>query len=247
MIELLEPMLGSTDQLALWGAITGSIGTTTGILSLYLRYKQQKRDQANLTCEAVFDHEFYQNSAKPRYHITVRSVGRRPVTVDHVQYRMGPLEFPKRLQRWYKWQKKEWLHAVEPSTVANLTEGTKVKLPIDPQRVGLKYVYKVKVVDQTGRMWPVVWPSQKRLSTITHHKSLDDQSDGNTKRKYTLHGMEFQDKFRLMLLWNPEDGKLNSMTGRTFTFDSMKKYSEKLARLNDVEIPSFMNDGNRDF
>ncbi|MFT5867268.1 MAG: hypothetical protein ACI82I_003028 [Gammaproteobacteria bacterium] len=189
---------------------------------------------------------------KKNYKIVVRSVGRRPVTIDHVQYRSGPSEFPKKLQRWAKWRKGEWVNNVVPATKTSrintsLTEGTKIEIPIDAERISFEHVYKVKIVDQTGRFWPVSWPSRKKIQTITHYKELDNIAEENTQQKVTLHGCEFQKKFRLTILWNPERGKKTPMKGRVFEFNSRKKYTDKVSALRQEKIPVFLKNGTADF
>lgn len=248
MLELIRSAFNSTEQLAAWGAFTGSIGTITGALSLYLRFKQQKRDQVKLKCEANFDHEFY-HGPKPikKYKIVVRSVGRRPVTIDHAQYRLGPLQFPDRLQRWTKWHKGEWVKNVEPKTKAALPEGTKIEIPIDADRISFEHVYQVKIFDQTGRFWPVSWPSRKKMQTITHYKELENIVEENTQQKVTLHGCEFQKKFRLTIHWNPQRGKKSPMEGRMFEFNSRKQYTDKVSALRQEKIPAFLINGIADF
>jgi hypothetical protein len=253
LLELARSVFESTERLAAWGALTGTIGTTTGALSLYLRFRQQKRDQAKLKCQVDFDHEFYMSSMpRKKYTIVVRSVGRRPVTIDHVQYRLGPLDFPKKIQRWAKWRKGEWVRNVVPATKTSrintsLTEGTKIQIPIDLETVSFEHVYKVKVVDQTGRFWPVSWPSRKKLQTITHYKELDKLEEENAKQTVTLHGYEFQKKFRLTIYWSPETGKKTSSKGRSFEFTSRRQYTDKLSVLKYEKIPAFLKSGTSDF
>lgn len=248
MLELIRSALENTEQLAVWGALTGSIGTITGALSLYLRFRQQKRDQVKLKCEVDFGHEFNQlSSPRKKYKIIVRSVGRRPVTIDHVQYRLGPLEFPTKLQRWAKWYKGEWVRNVEPNTKVSLTEGTKIEIPIDGESFSFEHVYKVKIVDQTGRFWPVPWPSRKKISTMTHYKELDSLAEENSQQKVTLHGYEFQKKIRLTILWNSEAGKKTAMKGKSFEFNSHKRYTDKVRLLKQEKIPAFLKTGQSDF
>jgi hypothetical protein len=253
LLELIRSAFESTEQLALWGALTGSIGTITGALSLYLRFRQQKRDQVKLKCEVDFGYEFRKGSIPIKnYKIVVRSVGRRPVTIDHVQYRFGPSEFPKKLQRWAKWRKGEWLSNVVPATKTSrintsLTEGTKIQIPIDAERLNIAHVCKVKIVDQTGRFWPVSWPSRKKIQTITHYKELDDLTEENSQQKVTLRGYEFQKKFRLTVYWNPKTGNKTPMIGRYFEFDSRKKYTDKFSLLKQEKIPAFLKTGTSDF
>jgi hypothetical protein len=248
LLELIRSAFESTEQLAVWGALTGSIGTITGGLSLYLRFKQQKRDQVKLKCEVNFDHEFiHRSNPTKKYKIVVRSVGRRPVTIDHVQYRLGPLEFPQRLQRWTKWRKGEWVRNVEPNTKVSLTEGTKIEIPIDPENINFEHVYKVKIFDQTGRFWSVSWPRYKKIQTITHYKELDNIAEENAQQKVTLHGYEFKKEFRLTIFWNPETLGKNSSKGRSFVFNSRKQYTDKVSVLKQEKIPAFLKTGTSDF
>lgn len=76
--------------LAIWGAVTGTIGTVTGVIGLILRYRAHKRDNPFLQCEADFSFEHSSGEARPKHKITVRSVGRRPVSVDYVRYFTKP-------------------------------------------------------------------------------------------------------------------------------------------------------------
>jgi hypothetical protein len=195
-----------------------------------------------------FDHEFHHGSnPRKNYKIVVRSVGRRPVTIDHAQYRLGPLEFPTKLQRWAKWRKGDWVRNVEPKNKVSLTEGTKIEIPIDVESISFEHVYKVKIVDQTGRFWPVAWPSRKKILTITHYKELDNLAEENPQQKVTLHGYEFQKKLKLTIFWNPEAGKKTAMKGRSFEFNSHKQYTDKVSVLKQEKIPVFLKTGESDF
>ena len=125
--------------------------------------------------------------------------------------------------------------------------GTKIEIPINVENISFKHVYKVKIIDQTGRAWPVVWPSRKKILTITHYKELDKLTKESTLQKVRLHGYEFQNKFVLAIFWNPEVGKKISMIGRNFEFNSHKKYTEKLGVLKSKKIPIFLKTGEADF
>jgi hypothetical protein len=253
LLELIRSAFESTEQLAVWGALTGSIGTITGVLSLYIRFRQQKQDQVKLKCEVDFNYQFRSGySPIKNYKIVVRSVGRRPVTIDHVQYRFGSLEFPKKLQRWAKWRKGEWLKNVVPMTKTSridtsLTEGTKIQIPIDDEQIQISHVYKVNIVDQTGRFWPVSWPSHKNIKIITHYKELNNLHEEDFQKKFTLHGYEFQKEFRLEIYWNLKDGSSTKINRRYFKFDSRKKYTDKLNVLEREKIPAFLETRIADF
>lgn len=75
--------MSQTDALALWGAITGTIGTVAGLLGLWLRFRQHGLDKPRLKCESSFG---YDGPNSPKNKITVRAVGRRPVSIDSIRY-----------------------------------------------------------------------------------------------------------------------------------------------------------------
>lgn len=111
--------------LAIWGAVTGTIGTVTGIIGLILRYRAHKRDNPCLQCESDFSFEHSSGEASPKHKITIRSVGRRPVAVDYVRYFMRPGRRWHRVFKWYHWSNKRWIYDQAPRRPINLTEGTK--------------------------------------------------------------------------------------------------------------------------
>ena len=45
--------MSQTEVLALWGAVTGTIGTLAGLLGLWLRFRQHGLDKPKLKCESV--------------------------------------------------------------------------------------------------------------------------------------------------------------------------------------------------
>ena len=85
------------------------------------------------------------------------------------------------------------------------------------------------------------------MQTITHYKELENIVEENTQQKVTLHGCEFQKKFRLTIHWNPQRGKKSPMEGRMFEFNSRKQYTDKVSALRQEKIPAFLINGIADF
>lgn len=46
--------MSQTEVLAIWGAVTGTIGTFAGLLGLWLRFRQHGLDKPKLLCESSF-------------------------------------------------------------------------------------------------------------------------------------------------------------------------------------------------
>ena len=47
--------MNQVEVLAIWGAVTGTIGTVAGLLGLWLRFKQHSLDKPKLVCDAYFE------------------------------------------------------------------------------------------------------------------------------------------------------------------------------------------------
>lgn len=58
---------------AVWGAVTGTIGTFAGLLGLWLRFKQHGLDKPKLVCDASFE---FDSPNHPKHKLTIRSLGR---------------------------------------------------------------------------------------------------------------------------------------------------------------------------
>ena len=110
-----------TQTLALWGAVTGTIGTVAGIANLALRFKQHKKDQPKLLCTSEFSFEHSAGVARPQHKLIIRSVGKRPVTVDYVRYFINPKGFWQSLFKQRAWNKNRWIYDDQPRSAMHIT------------------------------------------------------------------------------------------------------------------------------
>lgn len=235
--------LTGTQAVAIWGAVTGTIGTITGILGLWLRFRHQKRDQARLKCEAVFDFEVSNGVPRPKYKIVVRCVGRRPVTLDAIEYSYNPPDLKNRLFRRRLWRDGKFRNADDLSRLkpVSLSEGEKKEFSIEEKRVAhLDKVAKVCVLDQTGRRWQVPWPSSKQLAHQTRHGELDRIEEESSHRTCKVVGYYLKDNFYILAHWNKEPSNKSSFTGRTFRFDRKDAYARKLEDIRSDLLPKLM-------
>ena len=79
--------MNQVEVLAIWGAVTGTIGTVAGLIGLWLRFKQHSLDKPKLVCDAYFE---FDSPNHPKHKLTVRSLGRRPVIIDEIKYFITP-------------------------------------------------------------------------------------------------------------------------------------------------------------
>lgn len=235
--------LSGTQAIALWGAVTGTIGTITGVLSLWLRYRHQKRDQARLRCEARFDFEVSNGVPRPKYRIVVRSIGRRPVTLDGIEYYYWPKNLRDRLLRRRLWRDGKWrsMDTVGHQKTVSLSEGEKKEFLIEERRFEhLDKIAKVCVLDQTGKRWQVPWPRSKQLAQNTQHGELDRIEEDNPRRTCKIIGYRLRNEFYIFAHWNKEPPNKSSSVSRTFPFDSEAAYARKLANIQRDLLPKLM-------
>lgn len=235
--------LTGTQTLAIWGAVTGTIGTITGILGLWLRYRHQKRDQARLNCEVNFEYEVSNGVPKPKYKITVRCIGRRPVNLDGIEYFYNPKDLKDRIMRRRLWRNRKWRSKddINRQKTASLLEGQKAEFLIEAHRFeSLAKVARVSVVDQTGRNWPVKWPGSKELAKLTQHGELDHIEEENTRRKCTVFGYEMQGQFYIVVHWTKDPPNKSASVGRSFRFDSRDEYARKLEEIRSDLLPKLL-------
>lgn len=194
--------------LAIWGAVTGTIGTVTGIIGLILRYRAHERDNPCLQCESDFSFEHFSGKASPKHKITIRSVGRRPVAVDYVRYFMKPRHRWHCVFKWYHWSNKRWTYDQSPRKSIKLPEGTKEDILISvPNGFSLGEVQKAEVHDQAGNTWKVSWPRRGRLQTLIRSQALDDKQEENQRQQCKINGYIAGQYFHIYAQWNQEPGK----------------------------------------
>lgn len=227
-----------TETLALWGAVTGTIGTFAGLLGLWLRFKQYGLDKAELLSESSFG---YDSPIHPKHKITIRSVGRRPVIVDYVRYFITPKKWHHRITKKFQHKKGRWIWDQEPKSKVKVDEGEKAEIAIFlPNGIEITEIYKVNLIDQAGKSWPVKWPNTQTLKKTATKSELDTISDENDKRTVRATGYRLGERYFLETKFNTKPIRMNIASGRSFWFLDEKKYKEKLIELRDIQFSKFL-------
>ncbi|WP_392342677.1 hypothetical protein [uncultured Shewanella sp.] len=231
--------MNQTEVLAIWGAVTGTIGTVAGLLGLLLRFRQHGLDKADLICESSFG---FDSPDRPLHKLTIRSIGRRPVVIDNIRYFITPRDWKHRVTKTWQHKKGHWLWHQEPKKNAKLSEGEKIEIGISlPNGITITDIYKVEVVDQTGKAWPVNWQASSRLQKVATQETLDELSKENDKRIVSATGYRLGDKFFLETKFNTKSGRAGTPCGRSFWFLDSKKYQEKLQDIKDIQFDQFLS------
>ncbi len=171
---------------------------------------------------------------RPKYKIVVRCIGRRPVTLDGIEYFYNPMELKHRLLRRRLWRDGKYrsVDEVGRQRSVNLAEGEKKEFLIEESRLEhLDKIAKVCVLDQTGKRWRVAWPKPKQLAHNTQHGELDRVEEENPRRTCRIVGYYFRDEYYILAHWNKEPPSKNSFVGRTFHFDRKDAYARKLEEI----------------
>lgn len=231
--------MSQTEVLALWGAVTGTIGTLAGLLGLWLRFRQHGLDKPKLKCESSFG---YDGPNFSKHKLTVRAVGRRPVSIDSIRYFITPRSWKQRVTRYWQHKTGRWLWHQEPKQKVKLNEGEKADFPISlPDGICITEIYKVEVVDQAGKSWPVKWLSHKRLKKIATQKVLDESVKENERRVVSVIGYRVGEKFFLDTKFNTKPGRTGNPCGRGFWFLELKGYKEKLHDVTEYQADKFLS------
>jgi hypothetical protein len=231
--------MSQTDALALWGAITGTIGTVAGLLGLWLRFRQHGLDKPRLKCESSFG---YDGPNSPKHKITVRAVGRRPVSIDSIRYFITPKNWKQRATRYWQHKSGRWLWNQQPQKKVKLSEGEKEEFRISlPDGLSITEIYKVQVIDQTGKSWPVKWLSQKRLQKVATQETIDEYSKENGTRVVSATGYRVGERFYLATTFNTKLGRNGKPCGKGFWFLDINKYREKLLDINENQSEKFLS------
>lgn len=231
--------MSQTEVLAIWGAITGSIGTIAGLLGLWLRFKQHNLDKPKLNCESSFG---FDAPDRPNHKLIIRAVGRRPVVIDVIRYYITPKNWKHRISKKWQHKKGRWLWDQEPRSKLKLTEGEKTEVHISlPDCISIVEIYKVDVVDQTGKKWPIKWQSKDRLEQIATHEKISDLLKENSKRIVSATAYRLGEKYFLETKFNTKPGRTGCTCGRSFWFLDNNRLKQKLDDISEHQIPKFLS------
>jgi hypothetical protein len=229
--------MSQTEILAIWGAVTGTVGSIAGLLGLWLRFKQHGLDKASLVCEAEFG---YDSPEWSKHKIIIRSIGRRPVTVDHIRYLIRPNKFLHKITRNHQHSKGRWLW--DQNYKAKLTEGEKTETSISlHESIKITDIYKVKVIDQAGIEWDVKWPSERVLHKTATKSELKSASDENAKRAVSAVGYRLGERFYIQTKFDTKPQRMGKPNGRGFWLMDEKKYSNKIDDIINVQFEKFLS------
>lgn len=225
--------------LSIWGAITGTIGTLFGLLGLWLRFRQHGLDKAKLSSESSFG---FESPTRNTHKITIRSIGRRPVTIEAIRYFVAPRG--KWQQLFKRWQHSNgrltWTSKLHPER--ELTEGKNADVPISlPNGLEIQEIYKAEVIDQTGRRWAVKWPSLSKLSKMATSKQIDFFEDQNESRICSATGYRLGEKFYLETKFNTIPGRTGVTCGRSFLLMDFQTYLDKYQDIKQNQRIQFLS------
>ena len=237
--------LSSVQNMAIWGAVTGTIGTVTGILSFILRFRHQKRDRAKLFCEADFSYELSNGKPNQKYGIIIRSVGRRPVSLDQIGFQYIPDNWKDRIIRQFLWRKGQFTgtDSIDRNKTITLPEGQKYVHRLSDFHVKhMEKTGRVFIRDQTGRKWKVRWPRPHKLKTLNHYEELQLVNEESASVKCQIIGFEHRDEFRIYAYRSPKPSGKGPATARNYAYKNRSEYDEKMQEIVDNQLPKILEE-----
>lgn len=226
-----------TETLAIWGAITGSVGTIAGLINLWIRLKQHRLDVSKLECDSNFT---YESPTTSKHKLIIRSVGRRPLTLDKIQYFIMPKTWTHKIIKKWHYNKEHYTYNQDLKNT-KLTEGEKIEFLISlPNGLEMTDIYKAQVLDQAGKTWKVKWPSVATLIQIATKEELFSIEEENDKRFVAVKGYRLGRKYFIETKFDTKVKRTGVIIGRSFWFVDAKKYLEKLQNIQDTQIVKFL-------
>ena len=231
--------MNQVEVLAIWGAVTGTIGTVAGLIGLWLRFKQHSLDKPKLICDAYFE---FDSPNQPKHKLTVRSLGRRPVVIDEIKYFITPKNLIHCITKLWQHKKGHWLSNQELRQKIKLNEGEKTEIKISlPNGLDITEIYKAEVIDQTGRTWPIKWQSHSTLVKIATQETLNELSLENEKRFFSAIGYRLGERYYIQTNFNTKPTRMGVPCGKGFWFFDLKKYEEKFIDIKDLQAAKFLS------
>ena len=161
--------MDQTAILALWGAITGTLGTFAGLFSLWLRFRQHRLDKTKLRGESWFG---FTAPEKTQHKITLRCIGRRPISIDGIQYCVAPPYWHQRITQYWQQKTKQPL-CFQKIKNTRLLEGEKIDIRIRlPDDIDITEIYKAYAIDQTGKRWSISWLAKEKLHQMNSNQPI---------------------------------------------------------------------------
>lgn len=230
--------MSQTELLALWGAVTGTIGTFAGLLGLWLRFRQYGQDKPKLKCESNFG---FQSPESPKHTVTARAIGRRPFTIDKIKYYISPKKLKDKLFKYWLRKPGKWVCYQAPKQTIKLSEGEKVDISISlPDGICITEIYKVEIVDQTGKSWPVGWLSQSSLEKIATQEKLNEYSEENGRRSVNVIGYRLGESYFVEVKFNNKLRLSGGINGKGFWFSNLRMYQEKLDEIIKIQAEGYL-------
>lgn len=227
-----------TTLLAVWGAITGTIGTLSGAATLWLRLKQQKRDNRDIRCKSSFG---FEAPPKASHRIRIESHGKRPVSIDHIRYYLIPRIRRHKLTKRLQHKRGRWLLKEKPKHPIRLTDGKNCDVPITlSSDFDVTDVYKVSVVDQTAKEWKVQWPTRHKLLRIATSEKLDFIKDEQEGRNASATGYRLGIRYFIEAEFNQHHTGAGRVNGRGFWYVDIGGYRNKWQEIKSQQIPAFL-------
>jgi predicted DNA-binding antitoxin AbrB/MazE fold protein len=130
----------------------------------------------------------------------------------------------------------------KPRESIKLNEGEKREVVISlPDGLDITDIYRVEVVDQTARRWPVKWVSKSRLCKTATQETLDEFADENDKRIVSATGYRVGERYYLDTKFNTKPARTGKPCGRGFWFFDVHKYREKLQDVKSTQASCFLS------
>lgn len=211
-----------TEKIAILGAVTGIIGTITGCINLYFRYKQHQKDSRKLSCKLSMNIKEYEQEFIINHELEIVSVGKRNVELDKYTVYFKPKKFFQRFNKRKLWNKNKFCNSTDIQ-YSTLKDGGKLTLLflIRPEHYSL--IEKIYVFDKTGEKWKVKLIPKNIYSKRVKNQFFDKKEIKEGDKKVTIKTYHMDREYILNALCVTTT---NIGDKRTVTYPIIKRFDD---------------------
>ncbi|HAI29045.1 MAG TPA: hypothetical protein DCM48_05770 [Thalassospira sp.] len=229
----------SVEILAVWGAVTGTIGTLAGVLGFGLRLRQYLADKPRLKNDVEFRFGGM-DGGEPSHLIYLRSTGRRPVSIDYIEYHIRPSKFFDRM--FVRWLRRDgrWVHRDKLFKPLVLEEGKKVQVGLARvQGMPVTSISGIFAIDQTGRSWKVRWPSRRKVAKLATSEKITSVNFEGDRRNVEITQYRVGDKYKIHLFIKDTGG--GPSRGHVILRRNIEDSDALFNFLSEIMVPKYLS------
>jgi len=237
---LLESNIFSTENLSIWGAVTGTIGTLIGTLGFIIRFKTYARDKIKIRVDSYLKYHDSTDESKSN-HMVVFCQGKQSIYISEIKYYWRP-EGWRNYFRYFYYLKNLYIYNREISDGIKIEPNRNVKIGINLiEGLDIREITKIRIVDETGKSWKVPWFRKDTIDRYNTNKIIkEEELFEKGIHEVKLSARKIGDYYRIILMYKNKSIQ-NQTKGKYFYSRDEKSYNKNLHKVIDDIVPEILD------